>query len=164
MQTIQVSRIKVKLWTVVLISLLETTWKRKYRSMDNTKNRKRKTKILPKNDLWTKGTHKHMEALMKSQMSFSIRRLYVSTVKTAPCESSEKVPPIPRTRHLWLWCSWSRGHCLWSSACPGYTGTTQNPSFSLQRKSDESTKHYLTQMLLAINWCYWQVGKNHACI
>ena len=25
------------------------------------------------------------------------------------------------------------------------------PSFSLQRKSDESTKHYLSQMLLAIN-------------
>ena len=33
-------------------------------------------------------------------------------------------------------------------------------SFSLQWKSDKSTKHYLTQMLLAINWCYWQMGKN----
>jgi hypothetical protein len=30
----------------------------------------------------------------------------------------------------------------------------------IERKSEESTKHYLTQMLLAINWCYWQVGKN----
>ena len=28
-----------------------------------------------------------------------------------------------------------------------------------------STKHYLTQMLLAINWCYWQAGKKiHACV
>ena len=26
------------------------------------------------------------------------------------------------------------------------------------------TKHYFTQMLLAINWCYWQVEKIHACI
>ena len=34
------------------------------------------------------------------------------------------------------------------------------PSFSLQWKPNESTKHYLTQMLLAINWCYWQVRKN----
>ena len=34
------------------------------------------------------------------------------------------------------------------------------PSFSLQWKSDESTKHYLTQMLLAINWRYLQAGKN----
>ena len=33
-------------------------------------------------------------------------------------------------------------------------------SFSLQWKSDESTKHYLIQMLFAINWCYWQAGKN----
>ena len=23
----------------------------------------------------------------------------------------------PRTRHQWLYCSWSRGHCLWSPAC-----------------------------------------------
>ena len=34
------------------------------------------------------------------------------------------------------------------------------PSFSLQWKSDESTKHYLTQMLLAIKWRYWQAVKN----
>ena len=27
-------------------------------------------------------------------------------------------------------------------------------------KSDQSTKHNLTQMLLAINWHYWQAGKN----
>ena len=33
------------------------------------------------------------------------------------------------------------------------------PSFSLQWKSDESTEHYLTQMLLAINWRNWQAGK-----
>ena len=33
-------------------------------------------------------------------------------------------------------------------------------SLSLQWKSDKRTKHYFTQMLLAINWCYWQVGKN----
>ena len=24
----------------------------------------------------------------------------------------------------------------------------------------DGTKHYLTQMLLAINWRYWQAGKN----
>ena len=33
------------------------------------------------------------------------------------------------------------------------------PSFSLQLKSDESTKNFLTQMLLAINWRYWQREK-----
>ena len=33
------------------------------------------------------------------------------------------------------------------------------PLFSLQWKSDESTKHYFTQILLAINWRYWQSGK-----
>ena len=33
------------------------------------------------------------------------------------------------------------------------------PSFSMQWKSDESTKHYITQILLAINWCYWQAWK-----
>ena len=32
--------------------------------------------------------------------------------------------------------------------------------FSLQWKSDENTKHYLTQMLVAINWRYWQAEKN----
>ena len=43
--------------------------------------------------------------------------------------------------------------------CPGCSDTTRNPSFPLQWKSDESTKHYLTQMLLNINWRYWQAGK-----
>ena len=33
-------------------------------------------------------------------------------------------------------------------------------SFFLQWKSDESTKHYLNKMLLAINWRYWQTRKN----
>ena len=28
-----------------------------------------------------------------------------------------------------------------------------------KKQSDKSTKHYLTQMLLAINWRYWQAGK-----
>ena len=32
--------------------------------------------------------------------------------------------------------------------------------FSLQLKSGESTKHYLTQVLLVINGCYLQEGKN----
>ena len=32
----------------------------------------------------------------------------------------------------------------------------------VQWKSDKSTKHYLTQMLLVINWRYWQAGKIHA--
>ena len=34
------------------------------------------------------------------------------------------------------------------------------PSFSLQWKSDEGTKHYFTQILLVVNWRYWQKGKN----
>ena len=40
----------------------------------------------------------------------------------------------PRTCHQWLWCSWSRGHCSWSSECPvspGCTGKTRHLSFSL---------------------------------
>ena len=38
-----------------------TMWKGEYRSMDKTKNWKRKRKLLPKKwrDLWTKGTHIH---------------------------------------------------------------------------------------------------------
>ena len=31
---------------------------------------------------------------------------------------------------------------------------------SLKWKSNKSTKHYLTEILVAINWCYWQAGKN----
>ena len=39
------------------------------------------------------------------------------------------------------------------------------PSFSLWWKSNESTKHYLTQMLFVINLCYWQTRKNsHMCM
>ena len=33
-------------------------------------------------------------------------------------------------------------------------------SSSLEWKSDKSTKHYINQMLLAINWHYWQAGKD----
>ena len=33
-------------------------------------------------------------------------------------------------------------------------------SFSLEYKSVKSTKHYLTQMMLAINWCYWQARQS----
>ena len=39
--------------------------------------------------------------------------------------------------------------------------TTRNQSFSLQWKSNESTKHYLIQMLLVINWPYWQAVQAH---
>ena len=46
---------------------------------------------------------------------------------------------------------------IWSPACLVSPGCTRNPSFSLQWKSDESTKNYLTQML---HWRYWQMGKN----
>ena len=35
-----------------------------------------------------------------------------------------------------------RGDCLWSSACPARLGTTRKPY-------NESTKHYLTQILFA---------------
>ena len=38
------------------------------------------------------------------------------------------------------------------------------PSFSIQWKSDESTKQYLTQILLVINWRYWQERNIHACV
>ena len=34
------------------------------------------------------------------------------------------------------------------------------PSSTLLWKSDKTTKHYLTQMLLAINWRYWEACKN----
>ena len=34
------------------------------------------------------------------------------------------------------------------------------PSFTLQWKSEKSTKYYLTQMLLAIKWRYWHRGKS----
>ena len=33
-----------------------------------------------------------------------------------------------------------------------------------QWKSDNSTKHYLTQNLLSIYWYYWEVEKNYACV
>ena len=62
-----------------------------------------------------------------------------------------------KTCHQWLWCSWNRGHCLWGPAWPRNKIV---PSLSLQWKSDESTKHYTTQMLLAINWYYWQAWRN----
>ena len=38
-------------------------------------------------------------------------------------------------------------------------GNQTVPSFSLRWKSDETIKHYPTQMLLAINWRYWQAEK-----
>ena len=46
--------------------------------------------------------------------------------------------------HQWSGCSWNRGHCLESTMSCKCTGTTRNPSFPLQWKSDDSTKHYLT--------------------
>ena len=39
-------------------------------------------------------------------------------------------------------------YLYWPVSC---RATTQNLSFSLQRKSDWNTKHYITQILLAIN-------------
>ena len=39
--------------------------------------------------------------------------------------------------------------------------TTLNQSLSLQWKSDESIKHYLTQMLLIINWRYGKNSRMH---
>ena len=33
-------------------------------------------------------------------------------------------------------------------------------NFPYSEKSDKSTKHYFTQMLLAINWRHWLEGKN----
>ena len=69
----------------------------------------------------------------------------------------------PRTRHQWLWCSWSQGLCLWSPACPGWTGTPRKKSVHFPY-NEKNTKHFLTQMLLAINWFYWQAGKIHACV
>ena len=43
---------------------------------------------------------------------------------------------------------------------PGCTDSTWKPNSSRQWKSEESTQHYLTQILLAIYWRYWQAGKN----
>ena len=40
-----------------------------------------------------------------------------------------------------------------------WPGNQVVPSFSLQWNSDDSTKHYLTQILLAINWHYSHGGK-----
>jgi hypothetical protein len=51
-------------------------------------------------------------------------------------------------------------HCMTSRTTDSCaTGYTIVPSFSLQWKSDESTKHCFTQMMLDINWLYWQSGK-----
>ena len=69
----------------------------------------------------------------------------------------------PRTCHQWLWCSWSRVTVCGVQNVLGIWVRPGNQiflSFSLQRKSDESSKHYLTQMLHVINWHYWQAGKN----
>ena len=65
----------------------------------------------------------------------------------------------PRTRYQWLWCSWGRAHCLWSPTCPGCICMTWKSNCFIIFSPDESTKHYLTQMLLVINWRYWQAGK-----
>ena len=73
----------------------------------------------------------------------------------------------PRTRQQWLWCSWNWGHCLWSQHVLNVRVQPRNQiiqSFSLQWKSDETTRHYLTQMLLAINWGYWEAGKIYAYV
>ena len=56
--------------------------------------------------------------------------------------------------------SWKRWLLVTSLGC---TGTTLKPICSvvfLIWQSDKSTKDYLTQILLANNWPYWQAGKN----
>ena len=62
--------------------------------------------------------------------------------------------------HLFLISDYDVNEVGVTPVSSGCMDKTRNPSFSLQWKSDESTKHYLTQMLLATNWRYWKAGKN----
>jgi len=95
----------------------------------------------------------------------AIERIVFSVLVDFHCKENDRFhailihPGLVTSDYQWLWSSRSCGHCLWSPACPGCMDMTQNPPFSLQWKSDKSTKHYLTQILLGINWRYWQVGK-----
>ena len=43
--------------------------------------------------------------------------------------------------------------------CTGMIRKLNRSVIFLQWKSDKNIKHYLIQILLAINWRYWQVGK-----
>ena len=45
------------------------------------------------------------------------------------------------------------------SSCPKVRYFSNRP-----RTTKIRWEHYLTQMLLAINWHYWQAGKIHACV
>ena len=53
-------------------------------------------------------------------------------------------------QHTWFRLFWQKIKCA----------ALVVPSFYLQWKSNENNKHHVIQMLLAINWCYSQVGKN----
>ena len=90
-------------------------------------------------------------------------------------------PPRPTSYSIYKWSYrrisiWTHRTC-WTPQWPrfhehhnhwwrvlGCTGTTRNPSISLQWKSDESTKHYLTQMLLVNYWPNYMREKNHECV
>ena len=74
---------------------------------------------------------------------------------------------VPRT-HRTCWSPQTVNPTSWTPESlvtrPGCTETIRSPSFSLQWKSDESSKHYLAQILIAINWSYWQAEKIHAFV
>ena len=84
---------------------------------------------------------------------------------------------IPRTWLRLLLLSLQKTRLLWFSillTLPATSGCSSNSrghwkesDFRQERtlwKSDESTKHCFTQMLLAINSRYWQARKIHACV
>ena len=70
----------------------------------------------------------------------------------------------------WFRHFWQKTSLLWFASCLiswyGFlrlliVSQTQE---AIKRKSDESTKHYHTQILLAINRRYWLAGKNHTYV
>ena len=72
---------------------------------------------------------------------------------------ARSIPTKSRQSSKWFppGCRPVSGNIWWISAAPVV------PSFSLQWRSDESTKH-LSQILLVINWRYWQAEKIQACV
>jgi hypothetical protein len=74
---------------------------------------------------------------------------------------------IPLT---WFRLFWQKTRLMWFTRLhtlliPWFLGVPARKANNFltdltQWKSNESTKRYLTQMLLSINWHYWQMGKN----
>ena len=64
------------------------------------------------------------------------------------------------SRLLWGWLGFQH----YRYVCFSFTARRSDifQTDLVQCKCDENTKHYLTQMLIAINWRYWEAGKQ-AC-